>query len=73
MRHALNFSKIWLSAKLGRFIKDERGEVNIVATIILLGIAVLLAVAFREQIGELVDKIFTKKKLTPQQKSKIIK
>ncbi len=60
MRHALNFSKIWLSAKLGRFIKDERGEVNIVATIILLGIAVLLAVAFREQIGELVDKIFTK-------------
>ena len=60
MRHALNFSKIWLSAKLGRFIKDERGEVNIVATIILLGIAVLLAVAFREKIGELVDKIFTK-------------
>ena len=60
MRHALNFSKIWLSAKLGRFIKDERGEVNIVATIILLGIAVLLAVAFREQIGELVSDIFTK-------------
>ena len=60
MKNALYFSKIWLSAKLGRFIKDERGEVNIVATIILLGIAVLLAVAFREQIGELVDKIFTK-------------
>jgi flagellin-like protein len=60
MRHALNFSKIWLSAKLGRFIKDERGEVNIVATIILLGIAVLLAVAFREKIGELVNDIFTK-------------
>jgi flagellin-like protein len=58
MRHALNFSKIWLSAKLGRFIKDERGEVNIVATIILLGIAVLLAVAFRNQIGGLVTKIF---------------
>jgi flagellin-like protein len=60
MKNALYFSKIWLSTKLGRFIKDERGEVNIVATIILLGIAVLLAVAFREQIGELVDKIFTK-------------
>ena len=60
MRHALNFSKIWLSAKLGRFIKDERGEVNIVATIILLGIAVLLAVFFREQIGKLVSDIFTK-------------
>jgi flagellin-like protein len=60
MKNTLYFSKIWLSAKLGRFIKDERGEVNIVATIILLGIAVLLAVAFREQIGELVDKIFTK-------------
>ena len=60
MKNALYFSKIWLSAKLGRFIKDERGEVNIVATIILLGIAVLLAVAFREQIGELVSDIFTK-------------
>ena len=60
MKNALYFSKIWLSTKLGRFIKDERGEVNIVATIILLGIAVLLAVAFREQIGELVSDIFTK-------------
>jgi len=60
MKNALYFSKIWLSAKLGRFIKDERGEVNIVATIILLGIAVLLAVFFREQIGKLVSDIFTK-------------
>jgi flagellin-like protein len=58
MRHALNFSKIWLSTKLGRFIKDERGEVNIVATIILLGIAVLLAVAFRNQISGLVKSVF---------------
>jgi flagellin-like protein len=60
MKNALYFSKIWLSTKLGRFIKDERGEVNIVATIILLGIAVLLAVFFREQIGKLVSDIFTK-------------
>lgn len=60
MKNALYFSKIWLSTKLGRFIKDERGEVNIVATIILLGIAVLLAVAFRKQIAELVSDIFTK-------------
>lgn len=58
MKNTLYFSKIWLSAKLGRFIKDERGEVNIVATIILLGIAVLLAVAFRKQIGGLVTEIF---------------
>ena len=58
MKNTLYFSKIWLSAKLGRFIKDERGEVNIVATIILLGIAVLLAVAFRKQIGVLVTEIF---------------
>lgn len=59
MRHALNFSKIWLSTKLERFIKNERGEVNIVATIILLGIAVLLAVFFRNQIGDLVSDIFS--------------
>lgn len=59
MKNALYFSKIWLSTKLGRFIKDERGEVNIVATIILLGIAVLLAVFFRKQIGDLVSNIFS--------------
>lgn len=58
MKNALYFSKIWLSTKLGRFIKDERGEVNIVATIILLGIAVLLAVAFRKQINGLVKSVF---------------
>ena len=58
MKNALYFSKIWLSTKLGRFIKDERGEVNIVATIILLGIAVLLAVAFRKQINNLVESVF---------------
>ena len=58
MKNALYFSKIWLSTKLGRFIKDERGEVNIVATIILLGIAVLLAVAFRKQINSLVESVF---------------
>ena len=58
MKNALYFSKIWLGAKLGRFIKDERGEVNIVATIILLGIAVLLAVAFRKQINNLVESVF---------------
>lgn len=58
MKNALYFSKIWLSTKLGRFIKDERGEVNIVATIILLGIAVLLAVAFRKQINGLVESVF---------------
>lgn len=37
---------------------DEKGEVNIVAMIILIVIAVMLALLFREQIGELVNKLF---------------
>lgn len=30
-----------------RFIHDEKGEVNIVAIVVLIGIAILLAVVFR--------------------------
>lgn len=42
-----------------RFIHDEKGEVNIVAIVVLIGIAILLAVVFRKQIEGLLTTLFS--------------
>lgn len=41
------------------FLHDEQGDVNIVSIVVLIGIAVLLAVLFREQIEKLLKTLFT--------------
>ena len=54
----LTMMKMWLQAKLGKFVKDEKGEVNIVAIVVLIGIAVLLAIIFRGAIENLLKTLF---------------
>ena len=49
--------KVWATAKIHKFLYDEKGEVNIVAIVILIGIAVALAVIFRNQIMDLIRTI----------------
>ena len=45
--------------QLGRkFLYDEKGEVNIVAIVVLIGIAVLLALIFKDKISELLTSLF---------------
>ncbi len=44
--------------KIRDFFTDERGEVNIVTIVVLIGIAVLLAVVFKEQIEDLLKTLF---------------
>ncbi len=47
---------IWMAmvkAKLYSFLHDERGDVNIVSIVVLIGVAVLLALVFKNAIGEL--------------------
>ncbi|HIZ55570.1 MAG TPA: flagellin-like protein [Firmicutes bacterium] len=44
--------------KFREFLFEESGEVNIVAMLILIAIAVALAVLFKEQISELVSGLF---------------
>ncbi len=39
-------------------LKSEKGEVNIVAIVILIGIAVLLAIFFRDEIENLLNTLF---------------
>lgn len=41
-----------------QFFSDEKGEVNIVAIVVLIGIAVLLALIFKEQIEKLLESLF---------------
>lgn len=40
------------------FLTDERGDVNIVSIVVLIGVAVLLAVVFKEQAKGLIENLF---------------
>lgn len=44
--------------KFEGFLRDERGDVNIVSIVVLIGIAVLLAIIFKERIEGLVKSLF---------------
>ena len=40
--------------KMNEFLREERGDVNIVSIVVLIGIAVVLAVVFKDAIGNLI-------------------
>lgn len=44
--------------KLRELLSDENGEVNIVAIVVLIGIAVILALLFKDKISELLTTLF---------------
>lgn len=44
--------------KIRDFFTDERGEVNIVTIVVLIGIAVLLAIIFKDQVQALLESLF---------------
>lgn len=54
------FRKIAVSAQLKfrEFVTKENGEVNIVAIVVLIGIAVILAIIFRKAIANLLNRLF---------------
>lgn len=47
----------WAKAKLYTFTHDERGDVNIVSIVVLIGVAVLLALVFKGAIGNLLKSL----------------
>lgn len=55
MRTYLNTMLLLAQMKLGKFAREERGDVNIVSIVVLIGIAVVLAVIFRGAIEDLLD------------------
>lgn len=46
--------------KMKKFLTNEKGEVNIIATVLLIGIAVGLAIIFKDKITELLNNLFGK-------------
>lgn len=44
--------------KIASFLKKEDGDVNIVSIVVLIGIAVLLAIIFKDAIGNLLNSMF---------------
>ena len=51
--------KAWVQIKMNKFLRDERGDVNIVSLVVLMGIAVLLAMIFKDAIGDLLDTLLS--------------
>lgn len=56
----LLMNDLGLKARLAfsKFMCDEEGDVNIVSIVVLIGIAVLLALFFKDQIHVLLDSLF---------------
>ena len=44
--------------KLRKLFSDEKGDVNIVSIVVLIGIAVLLALVFKDQVTKLLESLF---------------
>lgn len=47
-----------LDLKVKSFFEDEKGAVDMVAIIVLIGIVVLLAVVFKDNLKDLIDTLF---------------
>jgi hypothetical protein len=45
--------------KLTDFVTDEEGDVNVVSIVILIGIAIVLALLFKEKITQIVNNLLT--------------
>lgn len=51
---------IAMQTRFNRFIHDEEGAVDIVAIVVLIGIVVLVAIVFKDEITKLIKDLFGK-------------
>lgn len=54
----LNTILMNMSMKARNFFADEEGDVNIVSIVVLIGIAVILAIAFKDAIIGVLESLF---------------
>lgn len=54
----LNHLYFMITLNVKNFFTDEDGAVDIVAVVVLIGIAVLLAVIFKDQVTGLINNLF---------------
>jgi hypothetical protein len=55
MMNALNMFMLSMKLKFQQFCTKEDGDVNIVSIVVLIGIAVLLAIVFKDAISNLIN------------------
>ena len=60
MLQNMNVVMTYAKMKLNRFLRDEKGDVNIVSIVVLIGIAVLLAIVFKGAISDLLTDLLEK-------------
>lgn len=60
MLNVLDRYYIAMQTRMKNFIEDEKGAVDIVAIVVLIGIVVFVAIIFREQISDLIKRMFKK-------------
>lgn len=60
MLNMLDMYLLPLKLKVKKFFTNEDGDTNIVSMVVLIGIAVLLAIVFKEAIGELIEDLLEK-------------
>lgn len=58
MNLLINDLKMRGKVLFNRFLRDEEGDVNVVSIVVLIGVAVLLAVVFKDQAKGLIDTLF---------------
>ncbi|MDD5934649.1 MAG: Flp1 family type IVb pilin [Clostridiales bacterium] len=54
--------KLQVSAKIKKdqFLHEERGEVNMIAIIMIIAVVIVLAVVFKDQLKKLIEELFGK-------------
>lgn len=57
MMNMLNMFLLTLKLRAEEFFTNEDGDTNIVSMVVLIGIAVLLAIVFKDAIGSLIESL----------------
>jgi hypothetical protein len=58
IKHKARLAITFVTTSIASRIKDTRGEVNVVAIVVLIGIAILLAILFKDFIIGLLNMLF---------------
>lgn len=59
MLSMMNLYLLPLKVQVKKFFTNEEGDTNIVSMVVLIGIAVLLAIVFKDAIATLIDDLLT--------------
>lgn len=53
----LEYGSLFLKKKMNNFLTKEDGDVNVVSLVVLIGVAVVLAIIFKDAISKLLESL----------------